>query len=175
LERAAGHALDNADGGDRLASFTVDPERELSIAQDLYNHAASQGAFGGGCMQHTMPGLRRNPTLITFTLAAMLQGCQATSLTPQPGLDTQQTAADANRALQRLNPAGTRLDDAARNMEQAGFECQPLATAAAGYQLSMLCTVSTINTPSTTSASPPPILWTVALDSGDGQTLVMTH
>lgn len=126
-------------------------------------------------MQHTMPGLRRNPVLIAFALAAMLQGCQATSLTPQPSFDTQQTAADANRALQRLNPTGTRLDDAARNMEQAGFQCQPLATAPAGYQLSMLCTVSTISTPSTASASPTPVLWTVALDSGDGYTLSNLH
>ena len=145
------------------------------MAKDLYNHAASQGIFGGGCMQHTMPGLQRNPVLIAFALAAILQGCQAASLTPQPSFDTQQTAAAANRALQRLNPAGTRLDDAARNMEQAGFQCQPLATAAAGYQLSMLCTVSTINTPSIASASPTPVLWPVALDSVDAHTLSNLH
>ena len=122
-------------------------------------------------MQHAMPALPRNPGLITVALVAMLQGCQATSPMPQASFDTQQTAADANRALQRLNPTGTRLDEAARNLQQAGFQCAPLAAAPAGYQRSMLCTVSASNVGSSASAPITPILWTVALDSDDGQTL----
>jgi hypothetical protein len=122
-------------------------------------------------MQHAMPALLRNPGLITVALVAMLQGCQATSPMPQVSFDTQQTAADANRTLQRLNPTGTRLDEAARNVQQAGFQCAPLAAAPADYQRSMLCTVSASNVGSSASTPTTPILWTVALVSDDGQTL----
>lgn len=132
---------------------------------------AQDGELEAEKMQCSMPNLRRSPLLIALSLLAILPGCQAANLTPRPNFNTQQTARDANRTLQILNPAGTHLDDAVRNMQQAGFQCQILSTAAAGYQSSILCTTSTPNTPPSASAPPAPVLWTVSLDSQDGTML----
>lgn len=121
-------------------------------------------------MQCSMSNLRP-PLLIALSFLAILQGCQAVNLVPHKKFNTQQTARDANRALQILNPVGTHLDDAVRKMQQTGFQCQPLSTAAIGYQRSILCTISTPNMPPTTSAPPAPVLWTVSLDSQDGKIL----
>ena len=123
----------------------------------------------------SMPNLRSSSLLIAFSLLVILQGCKAVNLMPHPNFNTQQTARDANRTLQILNPAGTHLDEAVRNMQQAGFQCQPLSSAAAGYHSSILCTISTPNMPSSTSAPPAPILWTVSLDSQDGKMLDKLH
>lgn len=89
---------------------------------------------------------------------------------PRPGFNTQQSARNANQSLQASNPVGTRVNDAVRNMEHAGFQCQPMAPAE-GYQSSMLCTLSTPTTQPNATAPPTPVFWTVALDSEDGQTL----
>lgn len=114
---------------------------------------------------------RSRSALFAFLLFATLQGCQAVNQTAQPRFNTQQSARDANQSLQASNPTGTRLDEAVRNMEQIGFQCQPLAAAADGYQNSMLCSLSTPKTAPSDAAPPTPVLWTVSLDSEDGQTL----
>ena len=145
--------------------------RWLRTSPTCLTMQAQDGELEAEKMQCSMPNLRRSPLLIALSLLAILPGSQAASLISQPNFNTQQTARDAIRILQILNPAGTHLDDAVRNMQQAGFRCQPLSSAAVGYQSSILCTISTPNIPPSASAPPAPVLWTVSLDSQDGTML----
>lgn len=122
-------------------------------------------------MQCSTPVVWRPWRVIGVLILVLLQGCQFVSQTTQPGFDTQQSARDANSALRMLNPPGTGYVEALSNMERAGFQCQPLATADGGYNKSVLCHVSTSRKQAATTSPLASVNWLVALDFRDGQTL----